>query len=66
MTSRANQNWPDEVTYELTAECGAEHAAVSSPCDDCSLGLYHRVGEIVESAERTVSELINLVEEVMQ
>jgi len=43
MTNRADQNWPEGMTYELTV--------CDSSTDDNLLGSDHSVRTVVESAE---------------
>jgi hypothetical protein len=38
MTNRAEQNWPEEMTYGIATECGAEYVPVSATGNDCVLG----------------------------
>ena len=58
MTNRADQNWPEEMSYELTI--------CDSSTDDSLLGSDHSVRAVVESAEEQVTELIELVNDVME
>ena len=58
MTNRADQNWPEGMTYELTVS--------DSSTDDSLLGGDHSVRAVVESAEEQVTELIDLVNDVME
>ena len=58
MTNRADQEWPEEMTYELTVS--------DSSTDDSLLGSDYSVRAVVESAEEQVTELIDLVNDVME
>jgi len=58
MTNHADQEWPEEMTYELTIS--------ASSTDDTLLGSNHSVRTVVESAEEQVTELIDLVNDVME
>ena len=56
MTNRADQNWPEEMSYELTICAASDNGAL--------LGSDNSVRAVVDNAALQVEELIALVETV--
>lgn len=66
MTNRAEQNWPDEETYDITSECAAEYDALPAANHDRLLGCDHRDRAVESHLEHQMAELITLVNNVME